>query len=98
MLPRLADGWQPRKWLQCYGRGTGLSAVAVVVATAFWTWLWGPVGLLLSTPLTLCLVVVGRHVERLEFLDTMLGDQPALTQQENFYQRMLANDPDEAAR
>jgi hypothetical protein len=48
--------------------------------------------------LTLCLVVVGRHVGRLEFLDTMLGDQPALTQQENFYQRMLANDPDEAAR
>jgi hypothetical protein len=48
--------------------------------------------------LTLCLVVVGRHVERLEFLDIMLGDQPALTQQENFYQRMLANDPDEAAR
>ena len=81
-----------------YGRSTGLSAVAVVVAAAFWTWLWGPVGLLLSTPLTLCLVVVGRHVERLEFLDIMLGDQPALTQQENFYQRMLANDPDEAAR
>ena len=81
-----------------YGHSTGLSAVAVVVAAAFWTWLWGPVGLLLSTPLTLCLVVVGRHVERLEFLDIILGDQPALTQQENFYQRMLANDPDEAAR
>ena len=81
-----------------YGRSAGLSAVAVVVAAAFWTWLWGPVGLLLSTPLTLCLVVVGRHVERLEFLDIILGDQPALTQQENFYQRMLANDPDEAAR
>ena len=80
-----------------YGHSTGLSAVAVVVAAAFWTWLWGPVGLLLSTPLTLCLVVLGRHVERLEFLDIMLGDEPALTSEENFYQRMLANDPDEAA-
>jgi predicted PurR-regulated permease PerM len=80
-----------------YEHSTGLSAVAVVLAAAFWTWLWGPVGLLLSTPLTLCLVVVGRHVERLEFLDIVLGDQPALTPDENFYQRMLANDPDEAA-
>jgi predicted PurR-regulated permease PerM len=80
-----------------YGRSTGLSAVAVVVAAAFWTWLWGPVGLLLSTPLTLCLVVLGRHVERLAFLDIVLGDQPALTLDENFYQRMLAYDPDEAA-
>jgi methylmalonyl-CoA mutase cobalamin-binding subunit len=81
-----------------YGHSTGLSAVAVVVAAAFWTWLWGPVGLLLSTPLTLCLVVLGRHVERMEFLDIMLGDQPALTPEESFYQRMLASDPDEAAR
>jgi predicted PurR-regulated permease PerM len=80
-----------------HGRSTGLSAVAVVVAAAFWTWLWGPVGLLLSTPLTLCLVVLGRHVERLEFLDIILGDQPALSPEENFYQRMLADDPDEAA-
>jgi predicted PurR-regulated permease PerM len=80
-----------------YSRSTGLSAVAVVVAAAFWTWLWGPIGLLLSTPLTLCLVVLGRHVERLEFLDIVLGDQPALTPDENFYQRMLADDPDEAA-
>jgi CheY-like chemotaxis protein len=68
------------------------------VSAAFWTWLWGPVGLLLSTPLTLCLVVLGRHVERLEFFNVILGDQPALTLQENFYQRMLASDPDEAAR
>ena len=80
-----------------YSRSTGLSAVAVVLAAAFWTWLWGPVGLLLSTPLTLCLVVLGRHVERLEFLDIVLGDQPALTPDENFYQRLLADDPDEAA-
>ena len=80
-----------------YGRSTGLSAVAIVVAAAFWTWLWGPVGLLLSTPLTLCLVVLGRHVERLAFLDVILGDRPALGRDQNFYQRMLANDPDEAA-
>jgi len=80
-----------------YGRSAGLSAVAVVVAAAFWTWLWGPIGLLLSTPLTLCLVVIGRHVERLEFLDIMLGDRPGLSPEENFYQRMLADDPAEAA-
>ena len=76
---------------------TGLSAVAVVVAAAFWTWLWGPVGLVLSTPLTVCLVVIGRHVEHLQFLDVLLGDQPALGADESFYQRMLAGDPDEAA-
>lgn len=76
---------------------TGLSAVAIVVAAAFWTWLWGPVGLLLSTPLTVCLVVIGRHVERLQFLDVLLGDKPALAPEESFYQRMLAGDPDEAA-
>lgn len=80
-----------------YGRSTGLSAVAIVVAAAFWTWLWGPVGLLLSTPLTLCLVVLGRHVERLAFLDVILGDRPALGRDQNLYQRMLANDPDEVA-
>jgi hypothetical protein len=80
-----------------YGHSTGLSPVAVVVAAAFWTWLWGPVGLLLSTPLTLCLVVLGRHVARLEFLDVVLGDEPALSLEENFYQRILASDPDEAA-
>jgi predicted PurR-regulated permease PerM len=80
-----------------YGHSTGLSPVAVVVSAAFWTWLWGPIGLLLSTPLTLCLVVLGRHVARLEFLDVLLGDEPALTPEENFYQRLLASDPDEAA-
>ena len=82
-------------WL--YGRTTGLSGVAVVVAAAFWTFLWGPVGLLLSTPLTMCLVVLGRHVERLQFLEVLLGDQPALAPEQSFYQRILADDPDEAA-
>ncbi len=79
-----------------YGQSTGLSPFAVVIAAIFWTWLWGPVGLIIATPLTLCLVVLGRHVERLEFLDVLLGDRPALTPAENLYQRMLAGDPDEA--
>ena len=78
-----------------YGRSTGLSPFAVVVAATFWTWLWGPIGLILSTPVTLCLVVLGRHVARLEFLDVLLGDRPALTSVESFYQRMLAGDHDE---
>lgn len=78
------------------GKSAGLSPVAVVVAASFWTWLWGPLGLLLSTPLTLCLVVVARHVDRLQFIDVMLGDQPALTPQQAAYQRMLAADPLEA--
>ena len=79
-----------------YGHSTGLSPVSVVVAAIFWGWIWGPVGLILSMPLTLCLVVLGRHVKQLEFIDVALGDQPALTPAESFYQRMLANDPDEA--
>jgi predicted PurR-regulated permease PerM len=80
-----------------YAHSTGLSAFAVIVAAVFWTWLWGPIGLLLSTPLTVCLVVLGRHVDRLEFLQVMLGNQPALAPEERFYQRILAGDPDEAA-
>ncbi|NEL27754.1 MAG: AI-2E family transporter, partial [Xanthomonas perforans] len=70
--------------------------LSVVVAAVFWTWIWGPVGLVLSMPLTLCLVVLGRHVPALEFVDILLGDQPALTPVESFYQRMLAADPEEA--
>jgi predicted PurR-regulated permease PerM len=81
-----------------YGHSTGLSPVSVIVAAIFWGWLWGPVGLILSMPLTLCLVVLGRHVERLEFLDILLGDRPALTPIESFYQRMLAGDPDRLER
>ncbi|HTK79524.1 MAG TPA: AI-2E family transporter [Rhizomicrobium sp.] len=80
-----------------YGRKMGMSAVAVVVAAVFWTWLWGPIGLLLSTPLTMCLVVMGRHVKPLQFLDVLLGDQPPLALEESLYLRMLAGDPDTAA-
>ena len=79
-----------------YGHSTGLSPVAVIVSALFWAWLWGPIGLILSTPFTVILVVLGRHVEHLEFLDVLLGDRPALTPVENFYQRILAGDPDEA--
>lgn len=80
-----------------YGHSTGLSPVAVVASATFWTALWGPIGLVLATPLTVCLVVLGRHVERLEFLDVMFGDRPALSSPEIFYQRMLAGDPTEAS-
>jgi hypothetical protein len=80
-----------------YGHSTGLSPVAVVASATFWTALWGPIGLVLATPLTVCLVVLGRHVERLEFLDIMFGDRPALSPPEIFYQRMLAGDPTEAS-
>lgn len=80
-----------------YGHSTGLSPVAVVASATIWTALWGPIGLVLATPLTVCLVVLGRHVERLEFLDIMLGDRPALSPPEIFYQRMLAGDPTEAS-
>ena len=79
-----------------YGHSSGLSPVAVVVSATFWTWLWGPIGLILATPLTVCLVVLGRHVERLKFLEVLLGDRPALSPSENAYQRMLAGDPIEA--
>lgn len=79
-----------------YGHSTGLSPLSVVLAAVFWTWIWGPVGLVLSMPLTLLLVVLGRHIPSLEFLDVLLGDRPALTPVERFYQRMLAEDPDEA--
>ncbi len=78
-----------------YGHSTGLSPFAVVVAAIFWTWLWGPIGLILAMPLTLFLVVMGRHIDRLEFIDVLLGDRPALTPVESFYQRMLAGDGDE---
>jgi predicted PurR-regulated permease PerM len=81
-------------WL--YGSSAGLSPVAVIVAAVFWTMLWGPAGLLLSTPLTVCLVVLGRHVPQLGFFDVLLGNEPALADELKFYQRLLARDPDEA--
>jgi len=79
-----------------YAGSTGLSSVAVIAAAIFWTWLWGPIGLLLSTPLTVCLLVLGRNVPQLRFLDVLLGNEPVLSPEETFYQRLLANDPEEA--
>ena len=77
-------------WL--YGSSTGLSTMAILVAAVFWTWLWGPIGLFMSTPLTVCIVVLGKHVTQLKFLDVLLGDQPALPPGVRFYQRLLAAD------
>ena len=79
-----------------YGKNTGLSPLAVVVATIFWTLIWGPVGLLLATPLTLCLVVLGNYLPGLSMLTVMLGDQPALSPKERLYQRLLVGDVAEA--
>ncbi|RDS79669.1 AI-2E family transporter [Dyella monticola] len=80
---------------QLYGHATGLSPLAVVIAAIFWSWLWGPMGLVLSTPLTLCLVVMGRHVKAFNVLGILLGDAPALTLPQRFYQRALSGDADE---
>jgi predicted PurR-regulated permease PerM len=77
---------------QLYGHSTGLSPLSVVVAAIFWSWLWGPIGLIVSTPLTLCLLVAGRHIKALSLLDVLLGDTQALTMPERFYQRALSAD------
>lgn len=81
-------------WL--YGSRTGLSPLAIIVAAIFWAWLWGPLGLILSTPLTVCLVVLGRHVPQFEFLEVLFGNEPVLEPHAGLYQRLLAGDPDEA--
>jgi predicted PurR-regulated permease PerM len=80
-----------------YGSQTGVSPVALLLAAIFWTWLWGPIGLLLSTPLTVFLAVTGSHVRRLTFLHVLLSDEPVLTIDARFYQRLLAGDRDEAS-
>jgi predicted PurR-regulated permease PerM len=79
-----------------FGRGTGVSPIAVIFSTVFWTWLWGPLGLLLAMPITVCLAVLGRHVDGLGFFEVLLGDEPALTPEERFYQRALSGDAAEA--
>ncbi len=80
-----------------YGSSTGMSPLAVLVSAVFWTWLWGPVGLVLSTPLTVCLVVIGKHVPALQFLDILLGDEPVLDPPTRLYQRMISMDGEEAS-
>lgn len=79
-----------------YGARTGISSFAILFAAIFWTLIWGPIGLLLSTPLTVCLVVIGRHVPALNFLNIILGDQPVLSPEAHYYQRLLASDQVEA--
>lgn len=81
-------------WL--YGANTGVSPIALIISAVFWTWLWGPVGLVLSTPLTVCLAVMGRHVPRLEFLGTLLSENQALAPHEEFYHRLLSFSTDSA--
>jgi predicted PurR-regulated permease PerM len=80
---------------QLYGHTTGLSPLSVVIAAIFWSWLWGPIGLIVSTPLTLCLLVAGRHIKALSLLDVLLGDTQALTMPQRFYQRALSADSTE---
>jgi predicted PurR-regulated permease PerM len=81
-------------WL--YAARTGVSPVALLLAAAFWTWLWGLAGLLLSVPITVCLVVMGKYVPQLEFLEVLLGDEPALEPYQQLYQRLLTSNRDEA--
>ena len=80
-----------------YAGAAGVSPVALLASVAFWTWLWGPLGLVLATPLTVCLVVLGKHVPGLAFLGTLLADTPALAPEYGYYQRLLARDLSEAA-
>ena len=80
-------------WL--YGTHTGISSLALLLTTVFWTTRWGPAGLILSTPLTVCVVVLGRHIPRLSFLRVLLGDEPVLAADAHLYQRLLAMDEQE---
>jgi predicted PurR-regulated permease PerM len=81
-------------WL--YGRSAGLSPIAIIAAAIFWTWLWGPVGLLLATPLTVCVAVMGRYIPEFGYLNTVLGVEPVLPPEARFYQRLIARDQEEA--
>src|SRR5688572_10149407 len=80
-----------------YAGAAGVSQVALLISLAFWTWLWGPLGLLMATPLTVCLVVLGKHVPGLSFIGMLMADTPALAPEYGYYQRLLARDPGEAA-
>ena len=91
----LVAGMVMEPWL--YGQSAGVSPVALLVAVIFWTWLWGSVGLLLATPLTVCLIVLSKHLPSMNFLVLLMGDDPVLEPKSRYYQRLLARDPDEAA-
>jgi predicted PurR-regulated permease PerM len=95
LMLELVSNMLVEPWL--YGRGIGVSETATLIMIAFWTWLWGPIGLVLATPLTVCILVLGKYVPFLNVLDTLLGDKPALEPHIVFYQRLLARDHDEAS-
>jgi predicted PurR-regulated permease PerM len=80
-----------------YGQSAGVSEVALLVAVAFWTWLWGPIGLILATPMTVCIGVLGKYVPQIKFIGVLLGDEPVMAFPANYYQRLVAKDQDEAA-
>ena len=80
-----------------YGESAGVSEVGLLVAVAFWTWLWGPVGLILATPLTVCVVVLSKYVPQLAFISVLMSDEPAMESNISYYQRLLAMDQAEAA-
>jgi predicted PurR-regulated permease PerM len=95
ILLEIVSNYLVEPWL--YGTGTGRSPLAVLLAAIFWAWLWGPVGLLLSTPLTVCVVVISKHIPQLAFFSVLLGDEPVMGPRSRFYQRLLALDKEEAS-
>ena len=94
ILLEIVSNYLFEPWL--YGTRTGLSPLAVLLAAIFWAWLWGPVGLLLSTPLTVCVVVISKHIPQLSFFSVLLGDEPVMGPRSRFYHRLLALDHEEA--
>jgi hypothetical protein len=80
-----------------YGESAGVSEVGLLIAVAFWTWLWGPIGLVLSTPLTVCVVVISKYMPQLDFIGVLMSDEPVIEPSISYYQRLLAMDQDEAA-
>ena len=95
LLLELATSMVMEPWL--YGQSAGVSQVALLIAVIFWSWFWGPVGLLLATPLTVCLIVLGKHLPALGFIVVLMGDRPVIEAKARYYQRLLARDQDEAA-
>jgi predicted PurR-regulated permease PerM len=94
LVLELITGWVMEPWL--YGQSAGVSPVALLIALTFWTWLWGPVGLLIATPLTVCLIVLGKHLPALRSIVVLMGDRPVIEAKARYYQRLLARDQDEA--
>jgi len=95
LVLELITGSVMEPWL--YGQSAGVSQVALLIALTFWTWLWGPAGLLMATPLTVCLIVLGKHLPALGFIVVLMGDRPVIEAKARYYQRLLARDQDEAS-